>query len=681
MTSNNMELIPQLARYLPGLIYRCGTDRTYSVVEINGQVEAVTGYTDKQFLTHQVNFFQIIHPEDLNLVVSAIDKGIATAKNYQIEYRIITPDGAHKWVWETGIALENGELYGFISDRLPGLGRQRRLMDAQKRVVSVASSEAVSTGQKNAVAEAICKHCTEWLNVERTSVWLLDDSQTKLNLVTLHLKSNNTYSQGLSLSRDQFPRYFDALITGRAIDAADAATDPRTFEFATGYLDVLNIHSMLDAAIRNGKKIIGVVCCEATQTPRHWDIDDINFVAELADQFSQTLANAERMNARDQAVKAGAANEAKSRFLATISHEIRTPLNGVLGMAELLQDSPLNEEQKDIADTLLSSGQLLLTVINDVLDFSKIEAGKLDIFNSPVDISKLLKQSVALFRRSAEQKNLEIMLNIEPNFPSVSLDGGRLQQVISNLLSNAIKFSEQGTITVKLAQHRDTISISIIDQGCGISEELMQRLFQPFEQASRTASMNKIQGTGLGLAISQRLIAAMKGTITVQSQPNVGTSFNISLPLELATLASAVAAPHNLLKSQSKALDTLTLWVAEDNRVNQRVIEGLLKRLGVDVLLFDNGALLLDAMASTKQLPDIILMDCEMPVLDGLRTTEKLKAHAQWAAIPVIALTAHALSDYREKTKNVGMNGYLTKPIESDALRKTLETFARDLPH
>ncbi|BFM13338.1 hypothetical protein R50072_34910 [Simiduia litorea] len=673
MSPSPENLIANLKDFLPGYIYRCKADADFTLLEADGQLEAVTGYEPEDFFNGKCSFVSIIHPDDLTLVNQRIEKALADNTNFQIEYRIIDKSGQVRWVWETGCTLGNGEIYGFISDQLPGLGRQHRLNDAQRRVVAVAGSGAVSAGDDRTVAEAICQHCTQWLGVERTSVWLFDDTQTQLDLVTLHLKSSNQYCTGQSLKREQYPAYFDALITGRGIDASDAATDPRTSEFARGYLDVLGIKAMLDAAIRNGDQIIGVVCCEAIGEHRQWNLDDINFVAELADQFSQTLNNKERLQARYLAIKAQAANDAKSRFLATISHEIRTPLNGVLGMAELLIDSPLNEDQKDIVATLQSSGQLLLSVINDVLDYSKIEAGKFEILPSPVDLKRLLRQMTSLFQYAAQQKNLDLIVDIKTELPHLLLDASRLQQVIANLLSNAIKFSQLGKITLRQSASDNTLMIDVIDQGCGISDDLKARLFQPFEQEVRDHQQEKTQGTGLGLAISKRIAEAMGGNILVTSSLGAGSTFQIKLPLVPApTIApSSQATAHSA--EPGKSLNALSVWVAEDNQVNQRVIEGLLKRLGIEPTIFANGQLVLHALAVAEPLPDIILMDCEMPVLDGLSATRQIKSNPRWAGIPIIALTAHALTDYRDKTKAAGMDGYLTKPIQPETLKSALE--------
>lgn len=640
------------------------------MLEMDGQVEAITGYPAVAFINGDISFDQIIHPEDLPAVQASMGETLSARTPFQTEYRIIDASGNIKWVWETGLIDTQDEMYGFISDRLPGLGRQHRLQDAQQRVLAVASSSDVAMGHLDAVAESVARHCAEWLEVERASLWLLNDAQDQLDLVCLFTRSDKCFHKGISLKRDDYPNYFDALITGRAIDAHTARTDPRTCEFAVGYLDQLNIYSMLDAAIRNGDKIHGVICCEQTESEREWSVDEINVVAEMADQFAQALINRAHRDALEQRLKADAANAAKSRFLATISHEIRTPLNGVLGMAELLRDSHLSPAQQDIVNTLQASGELLLSVINDVLDFSKIEAGKFDLSPAPTDIGLLIQQSADMFRQRADVKNLRLIINAEPHLPSQLLDGPRLQQVVANLISNAIKFTDKGDIVISAQQHNQQLALSVSDQGRGISKELQTRLFQPFEQ-ERHAPGRPPTGTGLGLAISRRIVEAMQGTITVQSKVHQGSTFTVSLPWHAC---DAMASRPRAKSANRTNFQRLNVWIAEDNPVNQRVVGGLLQRLGIQARLFDHGGLLMDALACDP-LPDLIFMDCEMPVMDGLTATRAIKANTRTRHLPVIALTAHALSDFRERTQDVGMDAYLTKPIQYDELLQTLDRF------
>ena len=664
-------LLNQLDRFLPGYIYRRRADDCSRLLALDGKVEEITGWSVDSLMQPGALAARIF-PADLNTVQEIIHDAIRRQGQFELEYRIVPPQGEPRWVWETGI-VHGEDVLGFVSDCLPGLGRRRHLLEAQRRVLDVATSEHVSGGDLMAVAEAICQACTDWLKVQRASVWLLSEDQSQLDLLTLLSSENPERITGVCVRRDDYPEYFASLVTGRAIDADHARTDPRTSEFSESYLVPRDIYSMLDAAVRSGERILGVLCCEQTGTPRHWTPDDINFAAELADQFAHTLANKRTREAREEALRADAANQAKSHFLATMTHELRTPLNGVLGLTDLLRDTRLDAEQTEIVDTLVQSGELLLSVINDVLDFSRIEAGKLDISKAAVDLHELIDSCMSIFRSPVASKGLTLCSQLPPDLPLLNLDGPRLQQVLVNLLGNAVKFSHQGCIEISAKISEGRLQIEVRDEGEGISDELLQRLFQPFEQARRHLGQEYVQGTGLGLAISKRIIEAMQGSISVRSKAGVGSTFRIELPAE-ATSEKQIATPDST-ELTSLQLD---VWVAEDNPVNQIVIAGMLRQRGIIAKLFENGERLLHGLHESEQLPDLILMDCEMPVLDGFETSRKIRADTRLKALPIVALTAHIMPEFRQRSEAAGMNDYLSKPVQRQELSRILMQFQKD---
>ena len=369
--------------------------------------------------------------------------------------------------------------------------------------------------------------------------------------------------------------------------------------------------------------------------------------------------------------------EAQSYYLAQISHEIRTPLNGVLGMTEVLAGTRLDQEQRGYVDTIQGSGSSLLTLINDILDYSKIEAGKMDLYLESVAIRPLVEQQIQLFRAQAEQKGLLLDYHFDPTLPRcMQLDAQRLRQVLSNLISNAIKFTDSGSVTLRVQREdqadQPRLICTVSDTGVGIAAAEFDSLFTAYNQLTATRQRDG-KGTGLGLAISHQLVQLMGGELSVTSQPNQGSEFRVTIPLLGGK--DEVGLGDNNSKS---SLTGLNILVAEDNVVNQKVIQGLLEKLGHRVILATNGD---DTVAQRKR-PDccanLILMDCEMPDMDGYRATRLIRDYErehQQQPMPIVALTAHALEEVRQRCLDAGMDDFLTKPVNTRRLIKVLDRF------
>lgn len=372
--------------------------------------------------------------------------------------------------------------------------------------------------------------------------------------------------------------------------------------------------------------------------------------------------------------------EAQSYFLAQISHEIRTPLNGVLGMTEVLSRTPLNHEQRSYVETIQGSGASLMALINDILDYSKIEAGKMALHVESVAIHPLIEQQIQLFQAQAEQKGLRLEAQLDADLVStVQLDGQRLRQVLSNLISNAIKFTEEGRVTLEVHQEErqqdSWLVCRVIDSGIGIAPSELNSLFTAYSQLS-SAQREDRYGTGLGLAISRQLVQLMGGELEVTSQLGSGSEFTLSVPLQLIT-----AADVNAADTDSEHLHTqLRVLVAEDNVVNQRVIKGLLEKLGHQAIMVTNGDQAVLARQAKDCAAELILMDCEMPEMDGYRATRLIRDYErqhQLDRLPIIALTAHALEEVRQRCLDAGMDDFLTKPVSTRQLEKMLRYYAQ----
>ena len=370
------------------------------------------------------------------------------------------------------------------------------------------------------------------------------------------------------------------------------------------------------------------------------------------------------------------AAQSKAEFLASMSHEIRTPMNGVLGVAAMLETTELNCEQKKYLKVIKNSGNILLTVINDILDYSKVEAGKLELELTPFNFPRFVDELLEVYRLQPERL-VELTLDIDPRIPEQIIgDRVRLHQVLNNLLNNAFKFTERGFVNLiveleNIESKWAVIKFTVSDTGIGIDPEKLKLLFQAFTQADQSTS-RKYGGTGLGLSISQKLIALMGGGLAVQSELGAGSSFYFSVCFGIEE--------QPLVGSTSPDCQTdftsLKVLVAEDNVVNQMVVMSLMDKLGVQAVMVSNGAEAVSLICENNDTFDLILMDCEMPVMDGYQAT---KAIREWEAdhgvrqIPIYALTAHVLKEHVDFSKNSGMTGHLTKPINTEKLCKALE--------
>lgn len=447
-------------------------------------------------------------------------------------------------------------------------------------------------------------------------------------------------------------------------------SDEHDEEFYKDLWSTISSGEVWHGTIKNLKKNRESYWVRATIYPFKDESGKISeYIAVRTDISSQK--NLEKMSTmlKDRAL---AAARAKDDFLANMSHEIRTPMNGIIGSLNLVLNTSLDAEQKDLLSLSYNAANSLLHIINDVLDYVKIDSGKIDIEKIPMDYNKCIQEIIQLEEKTANAKGLDLFFDCPDSLPVVKGDPIRLRQVLLNLLSNAIKFTEKGWVKImvrfkELESGYIEMETEIKDTGIGINEKSLSKIFERFSQADNTTT-RKYGGTGLGISISKKLIQLMGGKMKVQSKPGEGSAFSFIMPMEVSSAPPAVNEEEN--QSILKRYDD-TVLLAEDNAINRKVAIKTLEKMGLKVLVAKNGEEAVEMAMSNNH--SLLLMDIQMPVMDGIEATKSL--HAKGYAKPIVALTANVLKENIETYTKLGMKGCIAKPFNTKDLTVVLDTY------
>ena len=626
------------------VLFQWKNNEIWDVEYVSENVENILGYSTDDFYSGRVHYGALIDSDDIEQVMKEVEDAIDNNVDFfkHKPYRLKTKDGNEKWILDNTVTKKNeqGEITHFIG----------YLMDI--------------TTQKHFEKDLIKgrKLLSEAQRITKVGSWSLDN-----------IANNLTWSDEIfeifNIDKNEFEPSYEGFLN--VIHPDDREIVNKAFSQSVESHTPYNVEHRLLMKDGSIKYVVerGETIYDEQNNPimTQGTVQDITELKKTQEALIQAKEFAEE------------ATKAKSEFLANMSHEIRTPMTGILGFVSQLAKGEKDQERLKHFNIIQNSGKTLLSIINDILDLSKIESGKMDIEQHPYHIHELLNTTLSVFKDIADEKSIKFETNIDETLPKcILIDDVRLKQVILNLLNNAVKFTpKNGQISLKAQynQSKAILRISVIDTGIGIAKENLEKIFEAFAQEDSTTT-RRFGGTGLGLAISSKLVQLMDGKITLESTLGKGSKFSFEIPVIKCEEDTETTETIDKFKATYIGKLEGNILIVEDNKTNQMLLGIILDDLGLSYDVANDGVESINCIQNTKY--DAILMDENMPNMNGIEATKRIRSiekEQSLSRIPIIAVTANALSSDRERFIESGMDDYVSKPYTEEDIKEVLEKF------
>lgn len=675
-------LVRELFTNLPGMVFRCLNENSWTMEYISPSCKEVTGYSYLELVNNnKIRYGDLIHPEDRSKVWQTIQDALRKKRSYTIRYRIKTRKGKEKWVQETGKANFDSsgvvvDIEGYISDISEGQETQQKL----KRELEV--SQAIAR-----IGFDILKDSVSPIDIAtQIQEYIIDFTESKFTLIYAPNESDDDYTLFMltnpdkvsTINMSQFSETQKTFLERMLALEEPIIQNQKNNIFLPGFSDEeTEVTRFFCIPAFTNNKLSGLLL--AGNSEEDYTQEDVAASQRLISMFALGMYRLKAEEKLQEAkTKAEESDRLKSLFLSNMSHEIRTPMNAIVGFAEMLQDSDLSIDQKNkFLEVIIKSGDNLLRLINDIIDISKIEAGQLKFDYSDCLVNEMITDLETFFKRELfrlkkGQLNLYIRMGHPESDFALQTDSTRLKQVLNNLIGNAIKFTDDGFIEFGYEIKSGTIEFFVRDSGIGIALDKQDLIFKRFGQVQEAISRN-LAGTGLGLTISKNLVELMGGRIWVDSMPGEGSTFFFTLPLRMAKKVLPVSVkPEKTALKTNFDLSGRKILIVEDVDTNYFYLSSLLQKFNCKVIRAANGQRAVDMVKEDDRI-DLVLMDIELPILDGYQATRLIKEFRP--DLPVIAQTAFAMMGEREKSHEAGCNDYLSKPIRKEELLSVLKKF------